>query len=257
MCETQFYNKLLENKNAIITGSNRGIGKAILTEMAACGANVWAHARRESPEFITECEELSKKYGVSIQPIIFDITDTKSMKESIKNIIKNKLKIDILVNNIGMVGSVNTFAMTSIEEMKEVFDVNFFAQMELTQYVSRVMSRYKSGSIINISACAGMDGNTGMLQYVSSKAAMIGATKRLAIELGEQGIRVNSIAPGLTETDMSGLMSEELTEKTLSHLVIKRKAHPLEIAKSVVFLASDMSSYITGQVIRVDGGMLN
>ncbi len=118
------------------------------------------------------------------------------------------------------------------------------------------MIKRRKGSIVNISSCAGIDGNTGMLDYVSGKAAMIGATKRMAIELGEYNIRVNSVAPGLTETDMGDKMEERLFEDMLKKLVIKRKAKPEEIGDAIVFLASDMSSFITGQVIRVDGGML-
>lgn len=249
---------MLKGKTAIITGCSRGIGEATLNVFAQNGANVFAHARKKTDEFEHKCKRLEQTYGIMIKPVYFDATDSLKMKQVVKEIQgETRGKIDILVNNMGTVNSVKLFQMTKMEEIREEFDVNFFAQIEITQYISRLMVRNKTGSIINISSCAGLDGNTGMLQYVSSKAALIGATKRLAIELGNYNIRVNSIAPGLTETDMGNQMNEELEQQLLSHLIIKRKAKREEIANAVVFLASDMASYITGQIIRVDGGMLN
>lgn len=249
---------MLKGKTAIITGCSRGIGEATLNVFAQNGANVFAHARKKTDEFEHKCKRLEQTYGIMIKPVYFDATDSLKMKQVVKEIQgETRGKIDILVNNMGTVNSVKLFQMTKMEEIREEFDVNFFAQIEFTQYISRLMVRNKTGSIINISSCAGLDGNTGMLQYVSSKAALIGATKRLAIELGNYNIRVNSIAPGLTETDMGNQMNEELEQQLLSHLIIKRKAKREEIANAVVFLASDMASYITGQIIRVDGGMLN
>lgn len=248
---------LLQGNNAIITGCNRGIGKAILKRFAENGANVFAHARKKTDEFEQYCNELASQYNVKIIPVYFDVTDEEAVKQGIKNISSVEKKIDILVNNVGVVNQVKLFQMTKIQEIKAEFEVNFFAQMYITQLVSKIMLRNKSGSIINISSCAGIDGNTGMLEYVSSKAAIIGATKRLAIELGNYNIRVNSVAPGLTDTEMGSQMSEQLQQDMMQKLVIKRKAQPREVADAVVFFASDMSSFITGQTLRVDGGLLN
>lgn len=248
---------LLKNKTAFVTGTNRGIGKAILMKFAENGANVFAHARRQSEDFERFCEALGSRWDVSIVPVYFDITNHEEMYQGIGQIRSEIKEIDILVNNIGVVQSASLFQMTAIEAVREEMEINFIAQMELTQYISRFMLRRKRGSIINMTSCAGIDGNTGMLPYVSSKAAMIGATKRLAIELGKEGIRVNAVAPGLTDTDMGNQMKEELEQETICRQIFKRKARPSEIADAVVFLASDMSGFITGQILRVDGGMLN
>jgi len=248
---------MLKNKKAIITGSNRGIGKAILLKFAENGADVFAHARRKTEEFETECAIIAQKYGVTVTPVYFDATSSEEMKSAVKSISSVTKDIDILVNNLGTVNSVKAFQMTSMQEFKEEFEVNFFAQMEFIQYISRLMARKRKGSIVNISSVAGLDGNWGMTSYVSGKSAMIGATKRLAIELGNFNIRVNSVAPGLTDTDMGNKMDVQMEQDMFNHLIIKRKAKPEEIADAVLFFASDMSSFITGQVLRVDGGLLN
>lgn len=247
---------LLTGKNAVITGCNRGIGKAVVEKFASQGAGIFAHAREKTEEFETYCAELGTQFDVMVMPVYFDVTKEEEVKRGVKEIINREKEIDILVNNVGVVNQVKLFQMTKIQEMRDEFDVNFFAQIYITQLISKLMIRRKRGSIINISSCAGMDGNTGMLEYVSSKAAIIGATKRLAIELGNYNIRVNSVAPGLTDTQMGGKMSEELQKEVFDRLVIKRKARPEEIADAVLFFASDMSSFITGQTLRVDGGML-
>lgn len=248
---------LLTGKVALVTGSSRGIGKAILTKFAQEGADAYAHARKPADEHIAYCKELEQKYSVRIWPVYFDAADDSQIRSCVNIISRHNQQIDILVNNLGTVSDRQLFQMTSIPKMKEEFDINFFSQIYLTQYISRFMIRQKSGSIINISSCAGIDGNTGMLQYVSSKAALIGATKRIAIELGPYNIRVNSVAPGLTDTAMGQLMADELEKRILSHQIFQRKAAPEEIANAVLFFASDLSGFITGQTLRVDGGMLN
>jgi 3-oxoacyl-[acyl-carrier protein] reductase len=151
---------------------------------------------------------------------------------------------------------VTLFSMMKMETLKKSFEVNFFAQMSLTQKISRMMIAKKRGTIVNLSSVAGIDGDTGMLDYVSGKAAMIGATKRLAIELGSYNIRVNAVAPGLIDTDMGNQMTEELTKETIGKSIMNRKGNPSEIANVIVFLTSEMSSFMTGQTIRVDGGII-
>jgi 3-oxoacyl-[acyl-carrier protein] reductase len=246
---------LLEGKNAVVTGTNRGIGRAILETFASQGASVYAHARRETPEFMEETRILAEKYGVEIWPLFFDMVDYGAMKSAVREIMSSKRCIDILVNNAGAVADSSSFMMTSMEKIKFIFEINFFAQITLTQYIARIMTRKKSGSIINISSISAIDGDPGQLEYVASKAAVIGASKKLSVELGEYNIRVNTVAPGVTRTDMSGMIEANLRDETIGKTVMKRIASTDEIAGAVLFLASDMSSYVTGQVIRVDGGL--
>lgn len=245
---------ILKGKNAIITGANRGIGKKILEVFSAQGANIWACARRYTKEFEEYINFLSNKYNVLIEPIYFDLGNTEEIKEAMRKIIASKREIDILVNNAGIVAESKLFHMTTIDEMKTVFEVNFFAPMLITQYISKKMLKQRKGSIINLASIAALDGEPAQLEYVSSKAAMIGATKKLAIELGKNNIRVNAVAPGVTDTDMGHKIKEEILIPTLNKTIMKRMGTTEEIANTILFLASDLSSYITGQVVRVDGG---
>lgn len=245
-----------QGTTAMVTGCSRGLGRTVLEKFAENKVQVYAHARNETAEFEEYCRKLSEKYGVKILPVYFDMTDEEKMKQGVMYIKKECGAPEILVNNAGMVNQVRSFRMTTMAEMRETFEVNFFAQMKLTQLISGLMARYKRGSIVNISSCAGLDGNTGTLAYVSSKAALIAATKNLAIELGDYGIRVNSIAPGPVDTDMGSVMPEELMTETLKKQVFVRKATTEEIADAVLFLSSERAGFITGQVLRVDGGML-
>jgi 3-oxoacyl-[acyl-carrier protein] reductase len=248
---------LLHEKTALITGTNRGIGLATLEAFAANGAKIYAHARRETPDFLALINDISGMYGTQIWPVCFDLTDYKTMKEKMREIAASKRHIDVLVNNAGMAPDNSSFLMTPIDNMKSVFEVNFFAQMALTQYVTRLMIRHKDsgGSIVNVASIAGIDGDPAQLEYSASKAAVIGATKKLAIELSDYKIRVNAVAPGVTDTDMVLAMDEDLMKLTLEKSIMNRKARTGEISGAILFLASELSSFMTGQVLRVDGGM--
>jgi 3-oxoacyl-[acyl-carrier protein] reductase len=190
-----------------------------------------------------------------VRPVFFDMLDKDAMKRFMRELISSKTRIDILVNNAGAVAESSSFLMTPISRMREVFEVNFFAQMALTQYVVRIMSRTNGGCVVNVASTAGMDGNPAQLEYAASKAAMIGATKKLADELSPQNIRVNAVAPGPTDTGMAGKMDAAVMEAALGRGVMKRMGRPEEIAGVILFLASELSSFMTGQVIRADGGM--
>ena len=244
---------LLKNKTAVITGCNRGIGKAILKTFARNGADIFACARMESSDFTEMIDMLTKATGVSITPIYFDLADAEQVKQGAKTIIASKKKIDALVNNAA-VTSGGFFQMTSMQEMERVFKINFFAQILLTQTLSRYMARFKTGSIINIGSTAGLIGAAGTVGYGSSKAALMYASKAMATELGEANIRVNAIAPGITKTDMFDEMEVQARNKLIASAALKRPAEAEEIANVALFLASDLSTYVTGQVLRADGG---
>jgi 3-oxoacyl-[acyl-carrier protein] reductase len=247
--------KFLAGKNALITGTNRGIGNQILHRFAEAGANVWAHARIETPEFVNECRHLSELYGVEVSPLCFELTDTEAMKSAVK-VLRSYLKpVDILVNNAGITYNA-LFQMSSEEELRREFEVNFFSMFRLTQYISKLMVRQKSGSIVNISSTAALDCNPGKSVYGSTKAAVICMSRVIAAELGSQGIRCNCVAPGVTDTTMLGSMSESVVEDAVANTDLKRLGNPGDIASAVAYLASDRASYITGQVLRVDGGLV-
>lgn len=245
---------LLEQKTAVITGCNRGIGKAILEVFAKNGADIFACVRKESDEFTGVITMLEIKTGVSITPIYFDFVDSEQIKVGLKTITSSKKQIDILVNNAGVAAG-SLLQMTSLQNLKELFEINFFSQILLIQKISRYMSRFKTGSIINIASTAGLIGDSGTTSYGSSKAALMFATKAIATELGEMNIRVNAIAPSITKTDMFYQMAEKARNNLIESSALKRPAEAVEVANVALFLASDLSSFITGQVIRVDGGL--
>lgn len=246
--------KLLEGKNAVITGCLQGIGLATMDLFAQHGANIWACCQCESESWRTHVEELRKTYGVEITPLYFDLTNPDEIKASFKTIMSAKKPVDILVNIAGMALD-SLFHMVTMEQMKKTFEVNFFGPMLLTQYVTKLMARQKNGSVISISSISALDGNPGQVSYSASKSAWIGATKTLSAELGPMGIRVNAVAPGVIKTAMTDKLTPEVIDRLMIPSDIKHLGLPEDVGNLIVFLASDMSKYITGQIIRVDGGI--
>ena len=247
--------ELLAGKNVIITGAKRGIGRTVLELFVKNGANVWACGRQPDDTFEEEMKELAGTYGVRITPVYFDLTDEEAVKAGIMQIIKEKIQIDVLVNNAGVAYG-GLFTMTPLAKLKEVFQINYFAQIQIMQLVLRAMMKQKCGCIINMASVGGIETAPGYLAYGSSKAALIYATKSVSHEVGRYGIRVNAIAPGLVETDMGSFKSQEELEKIIERSSLHRKARPEEIANCALFLASDQASFITGQTLIADGGRI-
>ena len=246
---------LIQNKTAVITGCNRGIGKKILEVFSANGATIFACVRNVSEEFKTFANEMEKEFNNKIIPIQFDLNDEDQVKKAASNILSSNSPVDILVNNAATIYTA-LFQMTSIKKLKETFETDFFSQTLFTQYILKSMIKKKSGSILYISSSSALDGNEGRSAYSSAKAAIIAQAKALSREVGMYNIRVNAIAPGLTDTDMMKENTpKEIVNEVASRTSLRRIANPQEIANAALFLSSDLSSYITGQVIRVDGGM--
>lgn len=246
---------IFESKNVVITGCNKGIGEAILKSFAKNGANCICCVRSVSEDFKAYCKNLSKENNVKIDIVSLDLSDSNLVKEAVKNIFLITKKIDVLVNSAGILFN-SLFVMTSEKQLKEIFQINFFSHVLLTQLISREMIKNKKGNIIFISSTSADGRDYGRFAYSSTKAAISSVTRVLANELGNYGIRVNSINPGLTETD---LMRKNTLEKNIKHELSKtslnRIGKPEEIANLAIFLASDLSSYINGQNIRIDGGL--
>ena len=247
-------NYLLNGKLAVVTGANRGIGRSITETFAENRCDIFACMREVTLETKKWLKNLENKFNIVITPIELDLSDEDSIKNSIKQIFSISKRIDILVNNAG-IASGGLFQMTPISELRKVFEINFFSQILFTQGIAKIMIRNKSGSIINLSSSAAFISDPGTLSYGSSKSALIRATESMAMELGTLNIRVNAIAPGVTKTDMFDQMSKDARDKLINSSALKRPAEPKDIANVALFLASELSSFVTGQVIRADGGI--
>ncbi len=246
--------KRFEGKNIVITGCNRGIGRVMLEHFCQEGGNVIACVRAITDQLLSEFRNLENEYGVHIYPVKMDLSSEESIREGLREIASLKLPIDVLVNNAGIEhGALLMF--TKMSDLRRVFQVNYFAQVQITQYIAKLMSTHKQGSIIMMSSILGMNAASGTTAYGASKAAVISFTKTAAAELANMGIRVNAIAPNVVDTDMGHKMDERTLNSLMESTDLHRIAAPEEIAKVALFLASDDASYITGQVIRVDGGL--
>lgn len=246
--------KLLSNKNIIVTGTARGMGKEMIRLFAENGANIIALARTKNNEHLKYCQNLSSTYNVKVTPYYFDLTNQEKIKEIVSIFMKEKIRIDGLVNNAGITYNA-LFQMTSIDELRKQFETNFFAPFILTQYISKLMVRQGGGSIVTISSSAALDCNSGKSAYGSSKAAVLTMTRCISQELAEKGIRANVICPGITMTDMIGTMPDYIMDIQKEASSLKETGKPIDIANTALFLLSDKSSYITGQVFKVDGGV--
>ena len=240
----------LTGKKALITGAGRGIGKTIADRFLTAGAEVWGLDIREPDDLSARVE----KAGGKLHWISADLSKTGEVDGVIDSAIKETGGFDILVNNAGITKDNLSFRM-SLEEWQKVLDINLSAAFFVARTVARDMIKKRSGSIINMASVVGVHGNGGQANYSASKAGLIGVTKSLAHEVASRGVRVNAIAPGFIETDMTAVLPEEVKQKMLEVVPLKRPGKQEDVAQAALFFASDVSSYITGQVLPVDGGM--
>ena len=246
--------KILEGKNAIITGASRGIGKGIATVFAQQGANV-AFTYSSSVEAANELEKELSALGVKAKGYKSNAANFEEAQQLISDVSKDFDSIDILVNNAGITKD-NLLMRMSEEDFDKVIEINLKSIFNMTKAVQRTMLKQRHGSIINMSSVVGVKGNAGQSNYAASKAGMIGFSKSMALELGSRNIRTNVIAPGFIETEMTAKLDEKTVDGWRDAIPLKRGGTPEDIANACVFLGSDLSSYITGQVLNVDGGML-
>lgn len=244
---------LLSGKKALVTGSSRGIGKEIAKKFISEGACVWGICTKPSAAK-EELETLAKEHGVTFVEMYANAGDAEVWANTIKEALKQAGSFDVLVNNAGITKDGLSFRM-KMEDWQNVININLTSAFIASQIVSSDMIRQRKGSIINMSSIVGVHGQGGQVNYSASKAGLIGLTKSLAKETGSRGVRVNAIAPGFIQTDMTGALPEDLQKAMIDSVPLKRAGVPEDIANASVFLASDMSTYITGQVIGVDGGM--
>ncbi|WP_369049168.1 3-oxoacyl-[acyl-carrier-protein] reductase [Tenacibaculum sp. UWU-22] len=246
--------KLLENKTVIITGGTRGIGRGIALEFAKQGAHV-AFTYSSSVEAATALENELKALGVQAKGYQSNAANFEAAQELVKNVVEAFGTVDVLINNAGITKD-NLLMRISEDDFDKVIEVNLKSVFNLTKAVIRPMMKQRSGSIINMSSVVGLKGNAGQANYAASKAGILGFSKSVALELGSRNIRSNVVAPGFIETEMTAKLDEKVVEGWRNEIPLKRGGTPEDIANACVFLASDMSSYITGQTLSVDGGML-
>lgn len=245
--------KLLEGKTAVITGGARGIGKAIALKFAENGANVVFTDMSKDENFLNTEKEI-QNFGVKAKGYISDASKFEASHELVEEIIKDFERIDILINNAGITRDTLLMRMTE-EQWDLVINVNLKSVFNLTKAVQKYMLKQRFGSIINMSSVVGVSGNAGQSNYSASKAGIIGFTKSVAKELGSRNIRCNAIAPGFIETEMTQKLPEEVRKEWAEKIPLRRGGKPEDVADVCVFLGSELSAYVTGQVINVCGGM--
>lgn len=245
--------KLLEGKVAIVTGGARGIGKAICVCFAKAGADI-AFSDMSRNEHFENTEKELQSYGVKAKGYVSDASDYNASAEFVKEVAADFGKIDILVNNAGITRDSLLMRMSE-DQWDLIMKVNLKSVFNLTKAVQTYMIKQRSGSIINMSSVVGVSGNAGQSNYSASKAGIIGFTKSIAAELGSRNVRSNAIAPGFIITEMTGQLSEEVRNEWAQKIPLRRGGTPEDVANIALFLASDLSSYVSGQVIHVCGGM--
>ena len=245
--------RLLEGKVALITGARRGIGKAVALEFAEQGADIAFIYAGQSDAVETTVAELAQ-FGTRVNAYAADASDFAQSHAAVEQIVADFGRIDILVNNAGITRDTLMLRMTE-QQWDEVLNVNLKSAFNFVHAVTPVMARQRSGSIINMSSVVGVNGNAGQCNYSASKAGMIGLAKSIAKEHGSRGVRANCIAPGFILTDMTSKLSEEVREQWAKTIPLRRGGAPEDVANVALFLASDLSSYVTGQVINCCGGM--
>ena len=239
----------LKGKNIFITGSTRGIGLAMAHKFASLGANIVLNGRREiGEELISEFSD----YGVQVILISGDVSDSTDAKRMIEKAIEKLGSVDILVNNAGITKDKLMLKLTE-EDFEQVLKVNLVGTFNMTQAVLKPMTKARQGAIINVSSVVGLIGNVGQANYAASKAGLIGFTKSVAREVAARNVRVNAIAPGMIESDMTDVLSDKVKEATLAQIPMKRFGNTSEVAEVATFLARQ--EYLTGQVIAIDGGL--
>ncbi|WP_272149297.1 3-oxoacyl-[acyl-carrier-protein] reductase [Tenacibaculum aiptasiae] len=246
--------RLLENKTAIITGATRGIGRGIALEFANQGCNV-AFTYSSSVDAAVALEKELAELGVKSKGYQSNAAEFDAAQELAKNVLEEFGSIDVLVNNAGITKD-NLLMRISEDDFDKVIQVNLKSVFNLTKAVIRPMMKQRAGSIINMSSVVGLKGNAGQANYAASKAGILGFSKSVALELGSRNIRSNVVAPGFIETEMTAKLDDKVVEGWRNEIPLKRGGTPKDIANACVFLASDMSAYVTGQTLSVDGGML-
>ena len=246
--------QLLQGKTAIVTGATRGIGKGVAIKLAEQGANI-AFTYVSSAEKALALENELQAFGVKAKAYKSDASLMNDAEELIKDVLDNFESIDVLVNNAGITKD-NLLMRMSEEDFDRVLEVNLKSIFNMTKVVQRTMLKQRSGSIVNMTSVVGVKGNAGQSNYAASKAGVIGFTKSIALELGSRNIRCNAIAPGFIETEMTEKLGEEVITNWRNSIPLKRGGTPEDVANTTLFLASDLSAYITGQTLHVCGGML-